>query len=131
MPNKNDKLVTELKKAHLEWGTHRVPGGSRPIIYGEGYLQIPKKEATRLNIYNSNQANANTEYTCSTSDGFLSSVVLKAEGSTTAGDIYAKQLAGSGNLKILGSWYSNINAQVGDKIEILWTSPTSILLTKI
>lgn len=131
MPNTNDKFITELKDAHLGWGTHRVAGGSRPVIQGEGYLQIPKTEAIRLNIFNSNHANANTEYTCSTSDGFLSNATLKASGSTQAGDIYAKQFAGSGNLKLLGNWFTHLNAQVGDRVEILWTSSTNILLTKI
>ena len=130
MPNTNDRFTTELKDAHLGWGTHRGTG-TRTIIQGEAYLQIPKAEATRLNIYNSNQTNANTEYTCSTSDNFLTHEILKASGSTQAGDIYAKQFAGSDDLKLLGTWFAHINAQVGDRIDILWTSPTNILLTKI
>ena len=52
MPNTNDSFITTLKKAHLEWGTHRHTN-TRGIVYGEGYLQIPISEARRLDIYNS------------------------------------------------------------------------------
>ena len=63
MPNANDILTTTLKKAHLEWGSHRHTM-TRGIIYGEGYLQISSSEARRLNIYNSNQVGGNNVYNC-------------------------------------------------------------------
>lgn len=130
MPNPNDSYVVTLKKAHLEWGTHRYTN-TRDRIYGEGYLQIPRHMAETLGIFNSNQNKEPIEYTCSSKDGFLKNVTLKASGSSTAGDVYAKQFQGSGNLKTLGEWYRHINAQEGDQVEIFWVRPTEILISKI
>lgn len=130
MPNTNDSFITTLRRAHLEWGSHRRTG-SRNITYGEGYLQIPIAVARRLNITNSNQIGGNIEYDCSSSDGYLRNVVLIAAGSTRAGDIYAKQFESKGNLKILGNWFNNVNAIIGDRVEIRWISPTRIIITKL
>ncbi|WP_321469630.1 hypothetical protein [Halarcobacter sp.] len=130
MPKKGDSVTTTLKDAHLKWGSHRYTN-SRKTIYGEGYLQVPRKEAKNLNLHNSNKVNANNIYKVSTSDGYLKDVDFKAQGCMRKGDIYAKQLSASGDLKVLGDWYSHIGATKGDQIEIKWTSPTDILLTKI
>ena len=130
MPNTNDILITTLKKAHLEWGSHRHTN-TRGIIYGEGYLQIPISQARLLNIYNNNQAGGNTTYNCSSTDGYLKNVTLKASGCIRAGDVFAKQFHGRGNLKLLGDWFNHINAIIGDRIEIKWSSPTNIILRKI
>lgn len=130
MPNTNDILITTLRKAHLEWGSHRHTT-SRGTVYGEGYLQIPIAKARLLNITNSNLNGGNIGYVCNSSDGFLNNVELKAAGSMASGNIYAKQFHGSGNLKVLGDWFSHVNAQIGDKVEIKWTSPTQIILTKL
>jgi len=130
MAKKGDSFTTTLKDAHLKWGSHRYTK-TRKTIYGEGYLQVPRKEAKQLNLHNSNKANANNIYKVSTSDGYLSNVEFKAQGSMRKGDIYAKQLSASGNLKVLGDWYSHTGASKGDQIKIEWTSPTEILLTKI
>lgn len=43
MANIGDNFITTLKDAHLRWGTHRYTN-SRTRIYGEGYLQVPKKQ---------------------------------------------------------------------------------------
>lgn len=129
MPNTGDYFITTLKQAHLQWGSHRHTN-SRGIIYGEGYLQIPASIARRLNITNSNSANNNV-YLCSSTDGFLNNVNLKATGCSHAGSIHAKQFHGSGNLQLLGRWFSHINAQIGDQVRIDFISPTNILLTKI
>ena len=130
MPNKADKYITTLKKAHLEWGTHRYKP-TRDRIYGEGYLQIPRAIAIDLCIYNSNKENSKNEYLCSSKDGFLDNITLKASGSMTQGDNYAKQFQGSGNLKALGDWFANIKAKEGDEVEIEWVSPTEILIDKL
>ena len=130
MPKKDNEFTVILKKAHIEWGTHRHTS-TRGSIYGEGYIQISSKVATDLDIYMSNKVSANTEYTCNSSDGTLNNVILKASGSQGQNLEYAKQFQGSGNLKALGDWYYAINAQVGDKIKVLFTSPTDILLSKI
>lgn len=130
MPNIGDTFVTTLRRAHLEWGSHRHTS-SREIIYGEGYLQIPKREAIRLGIFNSNSPGAIVDYTCNSADGFLDNIILKASGCTIGGDIYAKQFHGSGDLKVLGDWFNDIGANIGDQVEITWTSPTDITITKI
>lgn len=52
-------------------------------------------------------------------------------GCSRAGMIHAKQFHGRGNLKLLGDWFNQINAIVGDQIEIKWISPTEISLRKI
>lgn len=130
MPKAGDFYISTLKDAHLKWGTHRYTT-TRKRIYGEGYLQLPRNIAKDLNIFNSNKTGANNIYNVNSSDGYLVNVELKATGSMRKGDIYAKQFNGSGNLKILGSWYAHISATEGDQIKVEWTSPTDITLTKI
>ena len=130
MPNIGDFFITTLKKAHLEWGTHRHTS-SRGLIYGEGYLQIPANIARQLQIFNSNQLGAITDYTCNSVDGFLQDVTLKASGCSSAGSIYAKQFQGSENLKVLGDWFSHINAIIGDRIKITWIGNISIEIERI
>jgi hypothetical protein len=129
VPKQNDTFTITLGKTHLGWGTHRYTS-SREIIYNEGYLPIPKDIAIKLNIYMSNKKDANIIYNFSTSDGFYSNEELKASGCSNAGDIYAKNLAGNGDLKLLGKWFTHINAIKGDKIKISFTSPTHIILSK-
>lgn len=130
MPKSGDSYTVTLKQAHLDWGSYRHTS-TRGVVYGEGYLQIPISVARKLNIYNSNQVNANNKYYCSSSDGFLSNVTLKASGSSIAGSVYAKQFQGSGDLKLIGDWFHHINAQPGDVIEISWNSPSSMTIRKI
>jgi hypothetical protein len=130
MPNTNDILTTTLKKAHLEWGSHRHTM-TRGIIYDEGYLQIPSSEARRLNIYNSNQVGGNNVYNCNSVDGFLNNVTLKATGCARKGAVHAKQFHGKKNLRLLGGWFSHVNAQIGDRVEIIWTSPTDFTIRKL
>lgn len=132
MPNTNigDNFITTLKKAHLEWGTYRHTS-SRGLIYGEGYLQIPAKIARQLQIYNSNQVGVITEYNCNSIDGFLQNVILKASGCSRVGNVFAKQFHGSGDLKVLGDWFHHINASIGDRIKILWVTPTDITIERL
>lgn len=130
MPKYGDTYNVELKKAHLEWGTHRHTS-TRGTIYGEGYLQIPIQHAKVFDIYNSNKVNANTIYNCNSLDGFLKNVPLKASGSSYSGYPYAKQFQGSGDLKLIGDWYHYISAVVGDRIKVFFTSPTDMLIEKI
>ncbi|MBC8883710.1 hypothetical protein H9X57_11080 [Flavobacterium piscinae] len=130
MAKSGDRFITTLKRAHLEWGSFRHTN-SRGIIYGEGYLQIPAKEARRLNITNSNLVGGNNVYICSSTDGFLNNITLKSTGCNKAGDIYAKQFNGNGNLKLIGNWFSHINAKVGDQIEILWITSNKIQIRKL
>jgi hypothetical protein len=92
---------------------------------------IPISQARRLDIFNEKQPNANIIYKCNTDDGFLTDAVLKSSGKRSENDLYAKQFHGNGNLKLLGTWFNHINAQVGDRIEIQFITPTEILLTRI
>ncbi|EKN69290.1 hypothetical protein BABA_10521 [Neobacillus bataviensis LMG 21833] len=130
MPNAGDFFITTLQKSHLEWGTHRYTG-TRDIIYGEGYLQIPRKDAKAIGIYNSNHSSGLNTFNCNSADGFLSNVPLKASGSMAAGDVYAKQFQGSGNLQLLGGWFHHVGAKKGDRVKVTWTSPTDIEIEKL
>jgi len=130
MPTTGNQYIATLKKTHIGWGTHRTTT-SRPKIYNEGYIPVPSKYAkayTITNLHNKKQSNI---YKFSTSDGFLKNEKLKASGNTKKGDIYAKNLHGNGNLKLLGTWFSHIKAQMGDQIKVEFISPSEILLTKI
>lgn len=129
MPKAGDKFVTTLKRAHLEWGSHRHTN-SRGIRYGEGYLQIPASIARSLFITNNNRGTS-AIYLTNTSDGYLQDVKLLAAGCSIKGDIYAKQFQGKGKLTILGDWFNHLDLVAGDQIEIKFVSPTEILLTKI
>ena len=130
MPKKGDEYTVALGKTHLGWGTHRYTA-TREVIYEEGYLKIPRDVAKDLEIYMSNKKDANIIYNFSTSDCFYNNEKLKASGCSTKGDIYAKNLAGDGDLKLLGKWFTHIKAKVGDEIKISFTSPTDIILSKV
>lgn len=122
-----DTFTVELKSSHLGWGEFRYTC-SRPPIPGEGYIPIHKEFARRFNIYNSNHTTTGMGFNlfnCRSIDGLFSGV-LKAAGCSTAGDIYAKQFEGNGDLKALGRWYSAISAQPGDYVRVTWISPTDI-----
>lgn len=121
-----------LGETHLGWGNHRYTN-SRDIIYGEGYIPIPAKFARKYNIFNSNNFNTGLGYNlfnAASSDGIFQGL-LKSSGCSKKGYRYAKNLHGCGNLKALGYWFSKINAVPGDLIEVRWTSPTDIILTRI
>lgn len=132
MPIAGNFYIVKLKKAHLEWGTHRYTG-SRGLVYGEGYIHLPKDYAELFKVYNSNYSITGLGYNifnCVSADGFFSGEV-KAAGCRKAGEIYAKQFEGHGNLKALGQWYAYCNAQVGDHVEVKWTSPYNIVIRYI
>ncbi len=124
MPKKGDEYTVALGKTHLGWGTHRYTT-TRDVIYEEGYLKIPKPVAEKFDIYMSNKVGVNIIYNFSTNEK------LKASGCSTKGDIYAKNFAGNGDLKLLGKWFTHIKAKVGDEIKISFTSPTDIILSKV
>lgn len=135
MANTGYSYVIRLSKSHLEWGTHRYTG-SRDAIYGEGYIPIPAKVARDQDIFNSNGTGdqdilGQNIFKCSSADGYLNGVVMRAQGCTQAGSIYAKQFSANGNLKVLGQWYQHMNCQVGDSVRVTWTAPNQILIEKI
>ena len=134
MANTGDSYVVSLKASHLGWGTHRYTD-TRPAIPGESYLPIPIKYARNYNIVNSNGTNGQDVlgqniFHCTSADGFFNAT-LKAQGCSHKGDIYAKQFSVNNNLRALGTWYNHINAQIGDQIQVTWTSPTDIVLERI
>lgn len=122
--------TVQLGPSHLGWGNHRHTN-TRNIIYGEGYIPLPIPTARSFNIYNSNNTNTGWGYNlfhASSIDGFLNNVPLLAQGSETAGDIYAKQFSVQGDLRMIGTWYARLNATPNNSIQVIWTSPTDILL---
>lgn len=129
MPNTGDKFVTTLKKAHLEWGSHRHTN-SRCISYGEGYLHIPADYAYTFEITNDKSSARPQTYDFKTADGFIQDGRLKASGNQYQ-EKYAKQFHGEGDLQILGDWFKHLGLTEGDQVEIRFVSPSEILLTKI
>jgi hypothetical protein len=132
MASAGNSYVVELGQTHLGWGHHRYTN-SRDIIYRETYIPIPYSDAQSFNIYNSN-FNPNrgdvlgvNVFNCTSADGFFTGV-LKSSGCKRAGDIYAKNLHGNDNLKALDPWFTYCHAQVGDHVEVTWTSPTDIVI---
>lgn len=124
-----DSYIVELKRAHLEWGTHRYTG-TRNEIYGEGYLHLPRQYAERFEIYNSNYTGGDdilgiNIFNCRSVDGLFEGVI-KAQGCSGSGDIYAKQFSVNGDLRALGDWYGAVGAEIGDRVRVTWTSPTDI-----
>ena len=120
----------QLGPSHLGWGDHRYTN-TRDIIYGEGYIPLPIQTARAFNIFNSNYSTTGWGYNlfhASSVDGFLNNVSLLAQGSKTAGDIYAKQFSVQGDLRMIGAWYANQNATTNNSVRVTWTSPTDIIL---
>ena len=131
-----DSYVITIIQAYLDWGGHTRHNSSRGMVYGEGYIPILARDSYSYSIYNSNYIpnykpnkidilGVNI-FNCTSHDGFFTGE-LKAAGNQSD-DIYAKQLQGNGDLKALGSWYAHLNAQVGDHVEVTWTSPTDIVI---
>ncbi len=134
MAVKGNSYQIKLKESHIAWGTYRFTD-SRPEILGEAYIPIPRHVAKKFNIFNSNYTGGldilgQNIFDCVSMDGSFKGT-LKAQGCSEAGDIYAKQFSIKGNLKALGIWFYNINASVGDIIEVEWISDTDIILNYI
>ena len=122
-----------LKRAHLEWGSHRYTN-SRGIIYGEGYIPIPANVAYTNNVYNQNGTGGKdiigqNLFYCSSADGLYQGI-LRAQGNPDDSR-YAKQFSGDKNLKAIGTWFYQTGASIGDRIRVTWTSPTEILIEKL
>lgn len=130
MPNAGNTYVIDLKPSHLGWGVYRYTD-TRDIIYGEGYIPIPRSYAHEYSIYNSNhnpQGLGTNLFTASSTDGFLKNVTLLAQGCSTAGDEYAKQFSVRGDLQVIGRWYASQGATTDNKVRVTWTSPSNIEL---
>lgn len=133
MATAGDFYIIELKQAHLEWGEHRYTN-SRGKVYGEGYIAIPADYAYDYNIRNKNGAGQHdilgkNIFNCTSADGLYRGT-LRAQGNQ-ADDRFAKQFAEDSDLKAIGSWYSKVDAQVGDRIKVTWLSSTDIMIEKL
>ena len=127
MPKAGDRLnVFFNSEAPLPWGTHRYHN-SRTRRSGERYIPIPRKEAKRLGLRNSNCGTGFgiNLFNVHSTDGHFSGVLMTA-GCSRRGDMYAKQFQGYGNLRALLPWLELHNAQVGDEVQFDWTSTTDI-----
>ena len=134
MAQRGDSYEITLKPSHIKWGEYRYTG-SRDSRELEGYIPIPREYSIKYKILNSNGTEQENIYginlfNCRSTDGLYEGV-LKAQGSSCAGDIYAKQFSGFGDLQALGKWYKEINASVGDRIRITWKSTTDIEIEKL
>lgn len=132
MPKAGDIFQVSLSRTHLDWGRHRYTN-SRGSVYGEGYIPIPKSYAYSYGIYNSNYSQEGlgyNEFRCISEDGLFKGIV-KSTGCSTAGDIYAKNLHGSGDLKAIGAWFAELDAQVGDVVEVKWISEKDVVIKMI
>jgi hypothetical protein len=115
--------VVELKQAHFDWGVHRYTS-SRGIVYGEGYIKIPAKDAYQVEIFNGNYGDC-AIYDAKSYDGFFEGQLL-AQGDQS-NDRYAKQFAAWGDLKAIGSWYAHFNATIRDFVKVKFISETSLI----
>ena len=118
MPKSGDQYKVSIKMSHLDWGRHRYTH-TRERIEGEGYIKIPKPAAVSYGIM------LGSCYTATFSDGFPS-FAIRAAGNSTAGDPYAKQFQGDGDLKAFGRWYAHVGAQVGDEVLVTFTSGNTV-----
>ena len=130
MPKKNDSYIIKLKESHLKnWGTHRYTN-TRGKINNESYIPILVSKAKEYNILNSNQSEHNIIYTAKFKNTDISVEVL-ASGSTKAGDKYAKQFHGKGNLKALTPEYETLGVKVGDEIKITFIDEKNFEIEKV
>lgn len=130
MANRGDRYTVQLKAPYLAWGEYRNPTNRLPIS-GEGYIPIPRAYAERFDIFNSNHNPSGLGYNlfyASSADGYLNNVVLLAQGSMTAGDVYAKQFSVQGDLQVIGSWYEYCRATPENSVSVEWIDPTHIML---
>ena len=134
MARAGDSFIVKLSQSHVAWGTYRFTNSREPIS-GEGYIPIPLRDARRLDLLNSNGTNdadvwGENLFECESVDGYFHGI-LRAQGSRSAGDIYAKQFAGDGDLKALGRWYAQVGARTRDRIRVYWISKVKIEIEKL
>lgn len=136
MATAEDFYTIELSNQHLNWGTVRDTG-SRERIEGESYIPIPRSFAERFDIRNSNGLNGLNRdtlginlFNARSADGYYEGII-KSQGASKAGDVFAKQFSEQGNLKGFNEWFTQMNVTGGDQIKVEWINQTDILLTII
>ena len=107
-----------LKLSHIDWGRHRYTE-TRERIAGEGYVKIPRAYAVEHNIL------LGTFYEATFSDGFPG-FTIRAAGNSGAGDPYAKQFQGAGDLKAFGRWYKHMGAEVDDEVIVTFIDDRTV-----
>lgn len=131
MAKAGDSYKVKLREAHLGWGVYRNTS-SRPPREGEAYIQIPARYAQSFKLLNTNGTGGRDVwgenlFHCTSADGMFSGI-LRAQGSSFADSIYAKQFSADKDLRAVGEWYKSIGAQVGDTIKVSWTSEVDIVI---
>lgn len=134
MAKAGDSYKVKLREAHLGWGVYRNTS-SRIPREGEAYIQIPARFARSFNLLNTNGTGGRDVwgenlFRCTSADGLFSGI-LRAQGSSFADSIYAKQFSVDKDLRAVGEWYERIGAQAGDTIRVSWTSDEDIVIEKL
>lgn len=118
-----ESYKTEIKQAHISWGTHRKTF-SRTRISGESYVHIPVEAALKFDIVRGR------EYIAYFSDGRRSFKIKAAgNGKLLNGTQYAKQFEGigAGACKAFTPWYEENGAEVGDFVKVTFKSDDELL----
>ena len=109
---------------HLDWGIKR---NGREREYGEGYIKIPISEAKRLKLYNSRHLGKDkfgiNLFHGKFIGGFKNNedIILKTSGNSgkeSKNYIYAKNLHGSGNLKLIKDWFDYEKVSAKNKVKV-------------
>ena len=125
MPQTGDKYVVEIKPSHIDWGEFRNPT-NRNFIEGESYVKIPSNAARQFGLV---RGSTYTAHFANDHD----SIQIKAAGNGPFenGVQYAKQFEGIGigACKAFTPWYVSCNAQIGDKVQVEFITPTDVKFT--
>lgn len=119
MPSPGNQYRVFLKQSHIDWGRHRYTH-TRERIEGEGYVPIPKAYAVSYGIL------LGSCYTATFSDGFPP-FQIRAAGNSSAGDPFAKQFQGDGDLKAFGRWYAHVGAKIDDQVLVTFIDESTVL----
>ena len=117
--------IVDIGEIHLDWGIERAPGREREE--GEGYIKIPLRNAKELELYNStylgkDKYGINLFY-AEFVDGFKKNevVTLKTTGHSgkeSSNSIYAKNLQGLKDLKLIKEWFDYNKATTSNKVKV-------------
>ena len=116
---KLESYIVDIGEIHLDLGREREEG--------EGYIKIPLQKAKELELYNStylgkDEYGINLFY-AEFIDGFRENevVILKTTGHSgkeSTNSIYAKNLQGLKDLKLIKEWFDYNNATTSNKVRV-------------